>query len=260
MSEAAVLERRNGFICELTLNRPNRMNALSRDMVTALREALTRLHEDEEIRVIIIRGEGTRAFCAGADLKERAEMNPIEVREFVSELRALFNMLYDHPKITIAAINGFALGGGLELALSCDLRYANAGVKLGLTETKLAIIPGAGGTQLLPRVVGIAKAKELIYKARPILAEEALALGILNHVCAGENLDHFVKEEAEIIAENGPLALVQAKKAINTGMEVGLKQGLEIEKLCYNIIIPTEDRLEGLAAFKEKRKPLYRGK
>ena len=254
-----LLSTQKGFVRELTLNRPERMNALNEELVGALHQELKELRFDDTTRVLVFKGAGGRAFCAGADLKERASMEEKRVQAFVSELRALFHVLFDFPKITIACLNGIALGGGLELALSCDLRYGASGIKLGLTETRLAIIPGAGGTQLLPRLIGTAKAKELIYKAAPITAEEAFRMGLLNHVSSLQELDAKIAEDAALITANGPIALNQAKKAINLGLEMSLEQGLEVEKLCYAQTIPTKDRLEGLQAFKEKRPPVYRG-
>ena len=160
----------------------------------------------------------------------------------------------------IAAINGFAFGGGLELALACDLRVASSNAVMGLTETSLAIIPGAGGTQRLPRIVGIPKAKELIYTAKRVTADEALSCGLVNYVVEPEKLMETCLEMAKRIAENGPIAIQQAKFAINKGVECSLDIGLGIEARAYAITIPTEDRVEGLNAFKEKRKPEYKGK
>ena len=260
MADRDLLVSQDGFVREITLNRPDRMNALGRDLVRALREELEAARFDKRTRILVLRGSGGRAFCAGADLKERAEMNQDEVNVFVSELRSTFHLLFNHPKITIACMAGSALGGGLELALACDLRYAKSGIKLGLTETRLAIIPGAGGTQLLPRIIGPAKAKGLIFKAQPVSAEEAVTLGLVNDVFSAEELDDRVKAIADVIAANGPIALEQAKRAINQGLQASLDQGLQIEQLCYAGVIPTEDRLEGLRAFKEKRKPSYQGR
>lgn len=260
MSVSDLTISQQGFVRQIVLNRPDRMNALGRTLIAALRAELERCRFDRQTRVIVLSGAGGRAFCAGADLKERAEMSQDEVDAFVTELRTTFHLLFNHPKITIAALNGAALGGGLELALACDLRYAHDGVRLGLTETRLAIIPGAGGTQLLPRVIGPAKAKEMIFRAQPISAAEALTLGLVNDVFPGDELLDQCTAIAEQISQNGPIALAQAKRAVNQGLQCSLDQGLQIEQLCYAGVIPTEDRLEGLAAFKEKRKPQYQGR
>ena len=259
VTDSVLLQDLSSGVLTLTLNRADKMNALSRAMVDALRAALIDSMSNNEVRIIVIKGAG-RAFCAGADLKERATMSEAETRAFVAKLRDSMNLIYSHPKITLAHITGFALGGGLEMALACDLRYAVKGVKVGLTETGLGIIPGAGGTQLLPRIAGVSAAKRLIFKAKPILAEEAQQLGIVDVCDEADALAETLQADADAMAANAPLALQAAKMAINNGAELGLQQGLAIERLCYDRIIPTEDRLEGLRAFKEKRKPKYQGR
>lgn len=163
-------------------------------------------------------------------------------------------------KPVIAAVNGIALGGGTELALASDIRFASVNASMGLTETRLAIIPGAGGTQRLPRLVGKGKAKELIFTGRRISAQEALDIGLVNKICEQEDLLNECKEMAAMICETGPIAIEQAKYAINYGLETDIHTGLAIESNAYWVCIPTEDRLEGLAAFKEKRKPVFKGK
>ena len=213
-----------------------------------------------DIRVVIISGSGEKAFCAGADLKERVTLSPIQVKEFITTIRNLFTAIEDLNKPVIAAVNGVALGGGTELALACDIRIASEGATMGLTETRLAIIPGAGGTQRLPRLVGKGKAKELIFMGRRIDAQEALKIGLVNRVCPLEGLMDEAMAMATTICEAGPIAIEQAKYAINRGLETDLHTGLAIESNAYWITIPTEDRLEGLAAFREKRKPVYKGK
>jgi len=208
----------------------------------------------------VITGAGNRAFCAGADLKERATMAPDAVTEFIYTIRTLFSAIDDLPTPTIAAVNGFAFGGGTELALACDLRVAADTAQMGLTETRLAIIPGAGGTQRLPRLVGLGKAKELIFTGRRVAAEEALAIGLVNRIAPPDTLMEAAMAMAEVICEAGPIAVRQAKYAISHGMETDLSTGLAIESAAYWATIPTEDRLEGLAAFREKRKPVYKGR
>ncbi len=257
--EEPVLEDRQDYVALLTLNRPHVMNALNFPMLRALKGRLEALWFDREVRVILVTGAGKKAFCAGADLKERTTLSEVEVKEFIRTIRDTFTMLEEIPKPTIAVINGVAFGGGLEMALACDLRYAAESARMGLTETSLAIIPGAGGTQRLPRVVGKAKAKELIFTARRITAEEAERIGLVSEVVPDEKLLERAMEVAQEIAANGPLAVAQAKYAINTGAEVEIHAGLTIESRCYDNIIPTKDRLEGLRAFREKRKPLYKG-
>ncbi len=258
--ESTILVERTGSVCIITLNRPQAMNSLSLQMLTEFCEALDAAAFDPEVSCVVITGAGERAFCAGADLKERAGMNELEVRKTVSTIRATMDKLGNLPMPSIAAVNGVALGGGTEIALACDLRIVADSARMGLTETSLAIIPGAGGTQRLPRIIGIAKAKELIFTARRIDAEEALAIGLANKVAPLGSLLDEAKALAAEIGKNGPIALRMAKRAIDKGMEVDLATGLAIESTCYEVIIPTEDRVEGLAAFREKRKPVYSGK
>lgn len=186
-------------------------------------------------------------------------MTPVQVKEYIRTIRDTFTTLEDLGKPVIAAINGLALGGGTELALACDIRLAADSALLGLTETSLGIIPGAGGTQRLPRLVGKGKAKELIFTARKVPAAEAHAIGLVEHVYPAERLLDEALAMAEIMAANGPVALEQAKYAINAGSETDLKTGLLFESRAYDVILSTRDRLEGLAAFREKRRPHYIG-
>ncbi len=243
----------------LTLNRPEVMNALCYPMLLEIQETLNSVWFDKDIRALIVTGRGEKAFCAGADLKEREKMSEREVKIFIKTIRDTFSMFEDIPKPTIAAINGYAFGGGLEMALACDIRIASENAIMGLTETSLAIIPGAGGTQRLPRIVGKAWAKELIFTARRITAKEALNIGLITHMVAKEDLLKEALKIAEEISANGPIAVAQAKFAINRGTEVDIKTGLEIESKAYEVVIPTKDRVEALKAFKEKRKPKFTG-
>jgi enoyl-CoA hydratase/carnithine racemase len=213
-----------------------------------------------DVRVIVITGAGEKAFCSGADLKERAGLPPEKVKEFIFTIRNLFTAIEQLGMPVIAAVNGVALGGGTELALACDLRIASTAATLGLTETRLAIIPGAGGTQRLPRLIGRGKAKELIFTGRRVESAEALQIGLVNRVVPPEALMDECRRMAAMICETGPIAIEQAKYAINHGLETDLATGLAIESAAYWVTIPTEDRLEGLTAFREKRKPVYKGK
>jgi len=259
MTEAVLIREDRDGVAILTLNRPQIMNSFNFAMLHALRDQVTALRFDPQIRVIIVTGAGDRAFCAGADLKERATLTPVQVKEFIFTIRSLFADIENLPKPVIAAVNGVALGGGTELALASDIRLAADTATMGLTETRLAIIPGAGGTQRLPRLVGKGKAKELIFTGRRIGAAEALEIGLVNRVCAPADLLAACLELAAEICETGPIAIEQAKYAINYGMETDLQTGMAIESNAYWVTIPTQDRLEGLAAFREKRKPVYRG-
>ena len=252
------MEEKDGVLW-LTLNRPQVMNSFNFDLLRALKAQIDGIRFRPEIRVVIITGAGEKAFCAGADLKERATLPPLQVKEFIFTIRDLFSSIENLNKPVIAAINGVALGGGTELALACDIRIASATASMGLTETRLAIIPGAGGTQRLPRLIGRGKAKELIFTGRRVPAEEALAIGLVNQVCAPDQLRKTCDAMAAEICETGPIAIEQAKYAINHGLETDLHTGLAIESNAYWVTIPTQDRLEGLAAFREKRKPVYKG-
>ncbi|CAK5044694.1 unnamed protein product [Meloidogyne enterolobii] len=214
------------------MNVPRTKNALSRAL---FREAVDRLRYDRNARVLIIKSAVPGTFCTGADLKERRQMTEIEVFQFVDFLRRTFNEISALPFPVLAAIDGFALGGGLELAMACDIRIASPQSKLGLVETKLAIIPGAGGTQRLPRIVGLAKAKELIFTGKVLTGSEALSIGL------------------------GPIASKMAKIALDRGSELELASGMVVEQQCYAQIMPTKDRLEALKAFAEKREPKYKG-
>lgn len=260
MEEQLVLEERKDQVAVLTLNRPDVMNSFNFGMLRALKARMEALQFDSDVRVVIVTGSGGKAFCAGADLKERASLSEVQVKEFILTIRGLFSFIEDLPKPVIAAVNGIALGGGTELALACDLRIASSTATMGLTETRLAIIPGAGGTQRLPRLVGRGKAKELIFTGRRVDAQEALQIGLVNQVCAPEALLDSCLAMAAMICETGPIAIQQAKYAINHGLETDIHTGLAIESNAYWITIPSEDRLEGLAAFREKRKPVYKGR
>lgn len=247
-------------IARITLNRPEVANAMSIQLLNDLSEVLDEVAKTFDIRVVLLTGAGEKAFCAGADLRERKGMSDREVNQTVSLIGSVVRKVELLPQPVIAVLNGVAFGGGLELALACDMRIASNHVAVGLTETSLGIIPGAGGTQRLPRLIGIGKAKSLIYSARRLQAEEAVRYGILEALYSPEHLQEEAVKYAKQIARNAPLALRQAKVAINQGVEVDIQTGLQIESLAYATLIPTEDRLEGLQAFQEKRAPHYKGK
>lgn len=260
MDNKVLLVEEGDGVATLTLNRPEVMNSFNFALLYALKEQIDILRLKPDVRVIIITGSGQKAFCAGADLKERTTFNEIQVKEFIYTIRNLFTSIEFLNKPVIAAVNGVALGGGTELALACDIRIASMNASMGLTETRFAIIPGAGGTQRLPRLIGRGKAKELIFTGRRVEAEEALQIGLVNQICKQEVLLDQCLKMAAMICETGPIAIEQAKYAINYGLETDLHTGLGIESNAYWVTIPTEDRLEGLAAFQEKRKPEYKGK
>lgn len=244
----------------LTLNRPKVMNCLNFDLLLALRDEIERLQHRTDIRCLILTGAGDRAFCAGADLKERANLTQDQVKKFILTIRNLLTSIQNLTIPVISAVNGVALGGGTELALASDIRIASETATMGLTETRLAIIPGGGGTQRLPRIVGVAKAKELIFTGRRVDAAEALGIGLVNQTAPPEGLMAACLEMAGMIAETGPIAVEMAKYAIDRGIETDLATGLAIESNAYRVTIPTEDRIEGLTAFREKRKPVYKGR
>jgi enoyl-CoA hydratase/carnithine racemase len=260
MSKHALLASIEPGIAVVTLQRPEAANSMSLQMLSELQEILEQLQANPSIRCVVVTGQGEKAFCAGADLKERANMDTVEVRRTVSIIRRVIDGFAALPMPVIAAVCGVALGGGTELALACDIRFAAKQAVFGLTETSLGIIPGAGGTQRLPRQIGKGRAKELIYTAKRITAQEAETLGLVEYVVDKEVLMDKVVEMARQITQNAPIAVTQAKKAIDNGTEVDLETGLMIEQLAYEITIPTSDRLEGLKAFKEKRTPQYKGK
>jgi methylglutaconyl-CoA hydratase len=243
----------------LGLDRPAAKNALGRQLLGELESALGELHQDGRVRVVLLHSLVPGVFCAGADLKERAAMSAEEAEAFVDRLRSTFTALERLPMPTLAVVEDAALGGGLELALACDLRVAGESAVLGLPETGLAIIPGAGGTQRLPRLIGRSKAKELIFTGRKIGAAEARGLGLADQVASrGDALQAALGLAREILPK-GPVALRAAKAAIDGGLDLDREAGLALEARCYARVLPTRDRLEGLAAFREKRKPVYRG-
>ncbi|XP_058878197.1 methylglutaconyl-CoA hydratase, mitochondrial-like [Acipenser ruthenus] len=257
------LEGEDSGIVVLGINRPKAKNAISKNLVKLMAEAVDAVKVNKSVRTVILCSLVPGIFCAGADLKERAKMHPSEVGPFVSKARALMNELGNLPMPTIAAIDGAALGGGLEMALACDIRTAAFTAKMGLVETKLAIIPGAGGTQRLPRTIGVASAKELIFSGRTVDGTEAKSLGLVSHSVEQNEAGDAAFRKALALAREfipqGPIAMRMAKLAINRGIEVDLATGLAIEEACYAQVIPTKDRIEGLTAFKEKRPPRYKG-
>ncbi|MEM8714025.1 MAG: enoyl-CoA hydratase-related protein [Planctomycetota bacterium] len=254
-----VTMRRDGDLVWLTIDRPEVMNCLSFPTLKRFRTLLAELKDDLSIRCILITGAGERAFCAGADLKERKTMPAERVPDFVRNIRGLMDDVAAMPQPTVAVVQGFAFGGGTELMLACDLRIAAEEASFGLTETTLAIIPGAGGTQRLPRLIGASRAKDLILTGRKLDALEAERIGLLNRVAPRPELAAAAEQLAQTIAGNGPVAVRAAKDAIDRGTEAPIEEGLAIEATCYERVLPTQDRLEALAAFAEKRKPRFQG-
>ena len=252
------LESEENGVRVLSLDKPP-VNALGRELVKDLERATERLAADAETRCLVLRTAG-KHFCAGADLKERRTMSLDEVKAFVPRLQAALGGVADLPFPSIAAVRGAAAGGGCELALACDLRIVAEDVRIGLRETALAILPAAGGTQRLPRLVGPARAKRWILAAEMHTAEEALRDGVADRVVPAAALDEEALALARAIAANGPVAVRAAKRAIDRGLELPLEQALAWEWDCYQETLETEDRLEALQAFAEKRPPRFSGK
>lgn len=250
-----------GNVVIWTIDREARMNSLSRPLLLAFGKLAREAVSNPSVRAILITARGDKAFCAGADLKERQGMSENDIRVQVELYRSELGPLDRSPKPVIAALNGVAFGGGLELALVCDLRVAASHVKLGLPETTLGIIPGAGGTQRLGRIVGEARAKEMILLGRRLDAAEALAWGLVNRVTpAGTNLVDDTLAFIEPIANGAPIAQAAALEAIDRSFDTTLEHGLELEKVSYDKVLVSADRREALSAFAEKRKPVFAGK
>ncbi|MDB5100700.1 MAG: Enoyl-CoA hydratase/isomerase [Cyanobacteria bacterium RYN_339] len=246
--DVLLLEKREG-VAFLTLNRADRMNAFNMAALAALRAALDDLYVDREVRAVIVTGAGEKAFCAGADLKERAGMSPDQVRRFLKHIREALTDLENLPKPVIAAVNGIALGGGTELALACDIRLAADTATMGLTETTLAIIPGGGGTQRLPRLVGAAKAKEIMITGRQVRAEEALRIGLVDEVVpAAEVLERALAKAAEVAA-GAVIAQAYIKAAVDEGTETTLSWGVDREQLYFVDVFETDDAKLGVRSF-----------
>ncbi|XP_028938585.1 enoyl-CoA hydratase domain-containing protein 2, mitochondrial isoform X3 [Ornithorhynchus anatinus] len=245
------------------MNRPHARNSLGKVFISEWFAALDRLRGDSGVRVVVVRSAVKGVFCAGADLKEREQMSDAEVGPFVQRLRTLMDEIAAFPAPTIAAMDGFALGGGLELALACDLRVAASSAIMGLIETTRGLLPGAGGTQRLPRCVGTGLAKELIFTGRRVDGQEAAGMGLVNHAVQqnqdGDAAYHRALALALEIVPQAPIAVKLGKVAVSRGMEMDLASGLALEGLCYAQNIPTRDRREGMAAFREKRPPRFTG-
>ncbi len=255
-----VLVERRGAAAWVTLNRPAVRNALSRDVNDRLTELANELEHDEAVRAVVITGAGDKAFCAGADLKERRGVPAAEAGPYINAIAGAINGWGELRKPTIAAMNGSAYGGGLELALACDFRILVEGSEVGLTEVRLGIMPGAGGTQRLPRLVGEARAKELILLGRRISAARALEIGLVTQVVPRAELGRAVEGLLAELEGCAPVSLRQAKSAIERGHGRSLTDALELERELYEITLYSDDRDEGLAAFAEGRPPRYQGR
>lgn len=237
----------------ITLNRPDKLNAINNTMLQELTKALDTTESDPNTRCLIITGKGEKAFSTGADIKELQELNQETAQEFSQKGQQVFNKIEDHSKPVVAAINGYALGGGLELALACDFSLASDNAKLGFPEMKLGIIPGWGGTQRLPRTVGIAKAKRLIFLGDMVEADEALRMGLVDKVVPHRNLEAEAEAIAQRLSESSPTALKHAKQAINSAAKNSFKEGLKIETSLFAQLFSTKETKERIGAFLSKR-------
>ncbi|MGH2736883.1 MAG: enoyl-CoA hydratase/isomerase family protein [Actinomycetota bacterium] len=251
---------RDDRIAVVSLNRPQAQNALSGAMADELAETMRSLAADDHVWVVLLRANGDKAFCVGADLKERASFELDDYHANRKQIRGLFESIRMMPQPTIAAPFGFALGGGFELVLSCDVVVAAEGTVLGLPEVRVGLLPAGGGTQLLARKVGLGRAKDLIFRGTRFSAEEALAMGLVSLVVARESLDDTALEVARDICKSSPVAVREAKKSIDAAFGVPLERGIEIENDSWRVVIESEDRSEGIAAFNAKREPEWRNR
>ena len=241
-------------IATVTINRPKALNALNTQTLTELRECFAGLEERKDVRVVILTGAGGKAFVAGADISEMVDATPAEGRAMALLAMETFNKLENMPQVTIAAVNGYALGGGCEISMSCDIRIAADNAVFGQPECGLGIIPGFGGTQRLARLVGPGMAKQLIYTAKNIKADEALRIGLVNSVYPAQELLPAAEKLAGTIAKNAPIAVRACKKAINDGLQVDMDRAVTIEEKLFGSCFETADQKEGMGAFLEKRK------
>ncbi|MFC5984421.1 enoyl-CoA hydratase/isomerase family protein [Knoellia sp. GCM10027209] len=249
-----------GHVAELVLDRPEAMNAVSTDMARALAAATGELAEDETVRAVVVSSTHERAFCVGADLKERNSFTDDELRAQRPLARAAYRGVLDLPVPVVAAVDGFALGGGFEIALSCDLVVAGEGATVGLPEVSVGVIPGGGGTQLLTRRVGWSKAASMVFTARRLTAAEARDLGVVDEVVPSGSARERALELAGTIASHSPVGVRNAKKAMRLGFDTDLAAGLDIEDECWAATAFSGDRAEGVAAFAEKRRPMWPGR
>ena len=259
--ETLLTELVEPHLLKITLNRPQVGNAINTQMGRDFLDLWTRLTEDtQNIRCIVLTGAGEKIFCAGGDLKERKGMT----KEQWIKQHQLFERMYwtqtDMPIPVIAAVNGHAYAGGFETMLTCDFVYASSAARFALTEVTLGIMPGAGGTQNLPRAIGQRRAKEMLMTGRPIDAAKALDWGLLNEVCEPDQVLNKAMDTARIISGNAPLSVQQIKKSVRYGLEMELRTAFRFEVEAYNHLIETEDRYEGVLAFNEKRKPVFKGR
>lgn len=259
MSDVVTLQKEDG-IAIITVNRPEALNALNSDVLDGLKNAAEDALADESMLVVIVTGAGEKAFVAGADIKEMTDKTPMQMREFTILGHHVMDLFAKMEKPTIAAVNGFALGGGCELACACDIRLASENAKIGVPEVNLGIFPGFGGTQRLTSLLGKGRACEMVFTGNMIKADEAYRIGLVNKVYPQAELMNEAKALAKLISSKGPLAVRLAKSSINRALEGGLADGLAYERELVSLSFSTEDKVEGLNAFIEKRDPKFKGK
>ncbi len=244
----------------VTINRPKALNALNKATLFELQAALAELEENPEVQVIVLTGAGDRSFVAGADISEMKDMDSLEAIRFSKLGHTTLDHIEGLKKVVIAAVNGFALGGGTEVALACDFIFASENAKFGLPEVTLGVFPGFGGTQRLPRLIGKGRAKELIFTGAMISAQEAKDSGIVNRVFTAESLMAETRKVAKKIASNGPIAVQLAKTTVDKGYDVALREGCHMEAVAFGACFATGDQKEGMTSFMEKRTPQFKGK
>ena len=254
-----IYEKSEG-IATVTLNRPEALNAFSREVVEEILQALEDVRNDENVRVVVLTGAGEKAFSAGADIKSMSGMTVLKARELSLMGEKLCLALENFEKPVIAALNGYALGGGLEVAMSCDLCIASENARMGQTEINIGLIPGWGGTQRLTRLIGRTKAKELVFTGRMIDAKTAQQLGIINMAVPPDKFKETVRQFALELASKAPIAVRVAKTLINKGADIGLDSAVALEREGFGVVASTDDLKEGVSAFTEKRKPIFKGK
>ncbi len=260
MTYQTILYEKADGIGKVTLNRPDSLNALNSAVYSELYDVFEAIENDDDVRVVVLTGAGEKAFAAGSDVVEMQQMTTLEIQKFVATIRKASDRIYSLSKPTIAAISGYALGGGCELAMCCDLRIASERARFGQPEINLGLIPGACGTQRLPRLVGVAKAKEMIYLGDMIKADEALRLGLVNKVVPPETLMEEAMDWATKLAGKSLPVLTMAKRAIDTGVDTDITSGLNMEARCVALCFATQDQKEGMKAFLEKRKAEFKNK
>ncbi|MEW6374166.1 MAG: enoyl-CoA hydratase-related protein [Thermodesulfobacteriota bacterium] len=259
MNGEALLYQREGPVACITINRENALNALNSGILRRLDDIFSELEHKEEVIVVVITGAGQKAFVAGADVKEIKEAGDKRT-ELISKGQEIFSKIRNSSKVVIAAVNGYALGGGCELALACDIRIASENARFGFPEVKLGLMPGYGGTQLLPRLTGLGRARYVIFSGEMLTAAEAYQFGLVEKVCRSETLMEEVNALTKKIAANGPFAVKACKRAINRGTDLPLDKALKIELEEYDKVAHSKDAEEGIAAFLEKRRPSFNGK